>query len=227
MRLKSFLRLCVLEFEEYWRFPIFELVLLAAMLVLLNYETNATYSLTTNSRFLLIMIVGVVVPRSLAGSINSGETTVYLSYPVKRGNLLAAKFLVNFVLIFGLFTFAASLYIPLIDYSLQGALMNAFILFVQILFLCAAATAMSFLIKNETISAFAFILAFFGLEFSVASAQAPYKYFSFQMGADVIRYYPLRFTFQDLAAALILPLLLSGIFLLITFVYFRWIMQID
>ncbi len=228
MSLKSFLRLCVLEIEEYWRFPIFELVLFTAVLILLNYETIlSTTSLDYNTPILLVLIVGVVVPRSFAGSINSGETTVLLSYPVKRGSLFAAKFLVNFLLIFALFAFADSLYIPLIASGLQQPLVNTLMLFVQILFLCATATAVSFLIKNETISAFAFILTFLGLEFSLTSAPPPYKYFTLEMGSSVIRTYPGLYTFQDFAVALILPLVLSGILLLATFVYFRWIMQID
>lgn len=227
MSIKSFIRLCVLEFEEYWRFPIFELVLFAAMLTLLNYEIYSTTSVTINSPYILILIVGVVVPRSFAGSINSGETTVYLSYPVKRGSLLAAKFLVSFFLIFALFTFATSLYIPLINYSLQGTLINALVLFVDVLFLCTAATAMSFLIKSETVTAFVFILAFLGIEFSLGNVQAPYKYFALQWGPNVIRNYPRLYTLQDFTAAFILPLVLSGILLLATFVYFRWIMQID
>lgn len=247
MNLKSRVRLLLLEFEEYWDFPILEIVLLATMFALLNSPiADLHLSLRMYIPVFLIMIVGVIIPRSFAGSLRNREIVVLLSYPLKRWSIFLSKFLVNYLMLSAIFSFVVFLDVPLLGLSpLNPEIYVAIlILCIQLLFLCAVATAISLTVKNEVISVFVFILLFFGLEFSLVAFEPPYKYLTLAEGSNVIFTYltdlitrasrppflsppSSKFTFQDFTLAFASPLLTSAILLIAAFIYFQWIMQID
>lgn len=244
MRFKSsFGRLIILELEEYWGFPLFEIVLFAALLSVLNRLTYSAGYLDLNVYthsfgFLLhILIVGVIVSRSFAGSINKREIVVLLSYPVRRWAVLLSKIVTSCFVVFGAYAFAVLIDIPLLGLNpFQPApyILMA-IIFVRTLFLCTVVMFMSIALKNEMISMFVFTLLFIGLEFTLETFEDPYPYLTSMKGNEVMYdyltsfFYPMgaHFTAQEFNIALGFPLLTSLILIIISLIYFQWMMQID
>jgi ABC-type transport system involved in multi-copper enzyme maturation permease subunit len=243
MRFKSsFGRLIILELEEYWGFPLFEIVLFAALLSILNRITTLHYRqldvYTWGFGTLLhILIVGVIVPRSFAGSINKREIVVLLSYPVKRWAVLSSKIITSCFVVFGAYALAVLIDIPLLSLNpFQPApyILMA-IIFIRTLFLCTVVMLISIALKNETISMFVSTLLFLGLEFTLTTFEDPYPYLTSMKGNEVMYdyltsfFYPMRahFTAQEFNIALGFPLLTSLILIVISLIYFQWMMQID
>ncbi|MDH5770720.1 MAG: ABC transporter permease [Candidatus Bathyarchaeota archaeon] len=246
MKLKTSLgRLTILELEQYWSFPVFEIVLFTALLAIQNVASTRINSYVRDGGLIyLILITATIVSRSFAGSIGRREIKTLLSYPIKRWEILLAKFITNLLIVFGILAFVVFLNIPLLGldlFNIEIYILIA-ILFIQLFYLCTIATTISAVVKNEALSIFVFIFLLFGLEFSLGPSEAPYKYFTLFKGNEVMFGYItflLRppqspfgfveppFTFQEFTTALGYPLLTSVILLIILLIYFQWIMQID
>lgn len=251
MRLKSLGRLVIMELEEYWAFPVFELVLFATMVAMLNristhgYRDLILYASHDVVFIFQILIVGAIVSRTFAGSIHSREVLVLLSYPVKRWGVFLSKIIANFLTIFAIFAGVGLLNIPLMGLSpLEPAVYVLIaIILVQLFFLFTVDIAISLALKNEIISIFVFILLMFGIEFFAATLGFPYRYFTLSKGSEVMFGYltflahasstpsPVTgeppFTFQEFTVALTFPLLTSIFLLVISLIYFQWMMQLD
>lgn len=243
IKLKSSLgRLIILELEEYWSFPVFELVVFTALLALLSTEGLRSYIFGSGLLY-HILIVATIIPRSFAGSMSHREIVTLLSYPVKRWKLLSSKIVTNLLMIVAVFAFAVSLNIPLLNLSTQNPdiYVTIAVIFIQLLYLSTIVMTISLALKNEVLSVFTSILLLFGLEFSLKTFGAPLKYFTLFEGNNVIFNYlafiihppssgypvPSPFTFEEFAIALGYPLLTSAILLAILFIYFERVMQID
>jgi len=244
MRLRSsFYRLIILELEGYWSFPMFEIILFTALLSILNRLLPSASYLDLNSYaysfgiLIQLLIPGMIIPRSFAGSISRREIVVLLSYPVKRWAVLLSKIITNCLVLFAAYSFAVLVNVPLLGLNpLQPApyILMA-IIFIQTLFLCTTAMFISITLKNEIVSIFVYILLFFGLEFNLKTFGNPYPYFTLMKGNDVMyKYltsfiYPHRnpFTVQEFNIALGFPLLTSLLLIIISLIYFQWVMQID
>ena len=184
-----------------------------------------------------IFIVGALFSRSLAGSISKREMVVLLSYPVKRWSVLLSKFIVNFLTLFALFGAVFLFNIPILALDpLEPALyISLMILFLQLLFLCTVSMALSLTIKTETMSVLSSILLLFGFDIAATGLKPPYRYLSFTSGGGLLFDYftglfygaVSRFTFQDVVLAFSFPVLTSVLLLVLSFIYFQWIMQID
>lgn len=246
MKLNYLRRFIILELEEYWNFPVFEFIVFTALIALLNGISSGIHSHIHGYGLIYqILIVSVMVSRSFAGSINRREIITLLSYPVKRWKLLLSKIITTLFMIFIILAFSVSLNIPLLGLSpLNPDIYVAMaIMFTQLLYLCTVAMTISIVLKNEVLSIFTFILLLFGLEFSLGTSGAPYRFFTLFGGNEVMFRYitfflhpkqlppfvepKLPFTFQEFTIALGYPLLTSAILLAILFAYFQWVMQID
>jgi len=248
MRRKGFIRLIIWELEEYWSFPIPEIIIFIAVFSLLGYTPAPTsfsmrYWLLENSLtrtpIFLILIVGVLFSRSLAGSIGNREMIVLLSFPVKRWHIFLSKLIVNFLMIFIIFGSILMSNIPLLALSPlePAAYISLMILLLQLLFLSSVTIVMSLITKNGIASILTSILLLYGLEFALCDEPTPLKCFSLDGGVRIMFdylvrvFYPLprggRFTYIDFILALLFPLLTSITLIISAFIYFQWIMEID
>lgn len=245
MTLRTFIRLLIWEFEEYWDFPVLEIVLFTAILSLLLYPFHTTFSgrysvladILLRVPIFLIFIAAVPLSRSLAGSISRREMVMLLSLPVKRWSVFFSKFIANFFSLFTVFGGVMLINVPLLALNpLEPALyISLMILLIRILFLCTISMTISLVIKSETLSTLNSILLLYGYEFSVYALEPPYKYLSLTEGGNVMFNYlaglfhmpDSGFMFQDFAVAFLFPILTSAILLVATFTYFCWVMQID
>jgi len=234
--------LVIWELEENWDFPVLELVILGAIFSILNQPIifldfdgrcrNLTSSIGIVSIF-LIFNVGALFSRSFAGSFSKGEMRTLLSYPLKRSNVLAAKFLTNLLILFTVYATVFSLNIPLLALSPLEPMVyvSMMSILVQVIFLSTSATTLSLLIKNEVISVLTVILLFFGLE----SITGKDKYLSFSGRHELVFGYFEYLTrgiipevaFQEVVIALLFPLSLSMFLLVVSLLYFNYIMEID
>ena len=251
MKIKSMLaKLMTLELEAYWSFPVFELVLFTSLLSILNRPFQPFSSHEFNvpllndgiyglGILLQILIIGVLIPRSFAGSINRRETNVILSYPVKRKTLLASKILTNFLLFFGLLSLGVLIntYLLGLSYFELAPYVLIAIIGIQVLFLCGLSIFISLLLKNEVISIFAFLLIMLGLEFNPMAMSGFASNLTQIRSNDVMFQYLVgvlygknpgyTYTFQDFSTALGFPLLIGLLLIVASFIYFQWVLQID
>ncbi len=240
----SFGRLMLVELEAYWNFPVFELVLFTALLSVLS----GTSSLQTgyfylNQGFyqfgilLQILIIGIIVPRSFAGSISSRQLMVWLSYPTKRWKILLSKLVANFLVLAGTLAFAVLINSALMGVSFlePGPYVLIAVVAILVMFWCAISMFISVMVKNEAVSVFGFLLLMFGLEFNPLATSGAYASLT-QLRSNMVLYnyltslaYGTRsiYTFQDFTTALVFPLAISLVLILFSVVYFEKVLQID
>lgn len=242
--MRSLFRLFVLEFEEYWDFPTLEIVISACVLSLLFYPPNfieSNYKFLviplTQNLSILVLIVGVLLSRSLAGSLNKREVITLLSYPIKRWHLLLSKFLVNFVMIY--IVSSATLLLNsllLLSSPLEPVfVVSLVILFIQLLFMCSVTTAISIAVHSEVASILGSILLLYGLEALSTTLKSSFTGISLSQGCMVMFGYltswfyhvTTEFEFQEFFLAFSFSAVTSTLLLIITFAYFQRIMQID
>ena len=241
----SLLRLVLLEFEGYWSFPVFELVLFAAFFSILNQPAQTMITGYSNLNrgiygigiLLQILIVGLIVPRSFAGSISRREIVVLLSYPVKRWTLLLSKILANFLPLMALLSCAIFAAVPLLGLSLLEAAPYALILTasIQLLFLFSIAMFISVIVKNEIVSIFVFLLLMLGIEFNPLTMSGPFTYLTQIRSNDILYQYlagvfynsPSAYGFDQFISALSFILLVSFLLITSVFVYYVHVMQVD
>lgn len=236
-------RLIMLELETYWGFPVFELVIFTALISILNnppifggYEqiNSGIYGLGI---LLQMLIIGVLVPRSFAGSISRRETNALLSYPIKRTILLASKIIASFLVFFVALSIGVliNVYLLGVSYFEPAPYVLMAIIGVQVLFLSSLSIFISLLLKNEVLSIFTFLLIMLGLEFNPSSASGFLSNFTqirsnntmFQYLTNIL--YGNRATpnMGDFNIALGFPLLTGLALIAASFIYFRWRLQLD
>lgn len=238
-------RLIIWEIEEYWRFPILELLLsVAVFLSLGHFEGSGTLlpehsyrQLGMGTSFLFffqIFSVAIVFSHSIAGSIERGIMKEILSCPVERWRVLFSKFIVNFLMLFAIYVVALYLNLPILSISLLEPMFYAvlIILFLQTMWMCAIALGLSLTVKSEVTSILATVFLFIGIEFIPDSK----NYLSFIRRASIIfnyfeqstrSYIQHQVTFLEFCLAMFSPIAISGIILALSLAYFNYIMQID
>jgi ABC-type transport system involved in multi-copper enzyme maturation permease subunit len=238
-----FARLLTLELQTYWSFPALELVIFTALLSILNnppffggYQqlNSGIYGLGI---LLQMLIIGVLVPRSFAGSISRRETNVLLSYPTKRTILLASKIAASFLVFFGALSLGVlfNVYLLGVSYFELAPYVLIAVISVQILFLCGLSLFISLLLKNEVLSIFAFLLIMFGLEFNPAATSGFLSNFTqirsnnvmFQYLTTILYGSKATVTLGDFGIAIGFPLLTGLALIAASFIYFRWVLQLD
>jgi ABC-type transport system involved in multi-copper enzyme maturation permease subunit len=248
MEPKVFARLIIWEIEEYWDFPILELVAATAVFSILNWSSafitsefryRILGSMGTGSTmfymsFFLCLTAGVVFSHTFAGSISKDETKMLLSYPVKKWWLLLSKFITNLFMFFIIYAAATFINIPLLALSpFEPMLYVTFAsIFIQLTFLCSIAMTLSLMLKNEVASILTSILLFLGIEAFAANRN---NILSFIVRHDIIfRFFEQIFhnittgvVPQDFLIALALPVLVSILLLTLSFLYFNYVMELD
>ena len=241
----SLLRLVLLEFEEYWSFPVFELVLFAAFFSILNQPavtmitgySNLNKGIYGIGILLQILTVGLIVPRSFAGSFGRREIVVLLSYPVKRRSLLLSKIVANFLALLAMLSCAILVAVPLFGLSFFEAAPYALILTssIQLLFLFSIAMFISVIVKNEIVSVFVFLLVMFGVEFNPLTTSGAFAYLTQIKSNDILYQYltalfyntSSAYGFDQFIFALSFTLLISFALITSAFVYYTYVMQVD
>jgi len=241
----SFGKLMLMEVEAYWSFPVFELVLFAALLSVLNrvasFNTSGYYELNHGfyglGILLQILTIGVIIPRTFAGSINRGEMLVLLSYPTRRWTILLSKLFTNIIILTAVLGFGVLLNSLLLGVSFlePAPYVLIAVIAIQVLFWSALSSFISIMIKNEAVSVFVFLLLMFGLEFNPMALSGSYTYLTQLRSNNVMYNYltsvfyhtPSLFTYQDFMTAITFPITVSLILIVLSLIYFEKVMQFD
>lgn len=163
------------ELEEYMAFPIPELILAVAVYSILapaviQYNPAQSYvnlaSGVDNVFLILVFAAGAIFCRSFASSLSRGEAKMLLSYPVKRQQLFWSKFLTLFLVFLAVYVgvFSSQVYLQSLGLLEPMFYVSLAMLVLQLLFVCAVATAFSLVVKNEAVSVLGAVLLLFGLE---------------------------------------------------------------
>lgn len=248
MKLKTFWRLVRWSFEEYLSFPMLEVLVMSAIIGVLAqiYQIpffSSSYSFIctqTNSLFMFLTFgVSAVFARGFAGSMARGEDKLLLSYPVKRWHLFLSKFTAMFLTFLFVYfaAFAMHLHLNVLSPVEPMFYVALFALFIQILLSCAVTVAISMVTKKEIVAMLASILFLLGFEnitgqLSYLSAIGRFKYIFAYFGELIRGVRPfglesLVFTTDDIFLAVSIPLFVSLVLLVVSFVYFTRFMEVD
>jgi len=244
MTLKKMKRLIAWELEEYWSSPVLEFVVFAAVIAALNLPVR---TINFEERYLnfgssmafifvfLIFTTGSLFARSFAGSLNKGEMKIMLSYPLDRTSVFVSKFVSSFLMLSVVFAAVYSLNIPLLALDLSEPMFYVSLaaMVMQLFFLCTVATAISLATRNEIVTFLAHVLFFFGTEALVGGQ----KLLSSNGRYEILSNYFLKIfhglTFsldvssEEVALAVIIPLLASALLFVGSLLYFNRVMEID
>lgn len=248
MNPKTFLILVRWAFEEYLRFPMLEVLIASAIIgvlsqtsiiLLFKYNYSSLYMGTTLLFLFLTFSISAVFSRGFAGSLSRGEDKLLLSYPVKRAHLFLSKFIAMAFTFFVVFfaAFSMNIYLNVLSPFEPMFYVALFVLFLQVLLVCAITVAISMVTKNEVVSILASVLLLFGIENLLGST----SYFSGEGRFRVIFAYfgrlirgeapfgleNLVVTTDDIIITISVPLLVSTVLLVASFVYFTRFMEVD
>lgn len=245
------LQLCRWELETTYRFPIFELLLGVSGFLLLT--SPPLYSMATPPQlvasaiahlgaltdqwlFVFFLLFTIPLATSIAGAFETGELRVLLSAPVRRGELLATKILVNLLLlsgILGIFVgFRIALEFPgtVLLASHVAFLLVGFLLLMmglRVLIICATTTFFAVLTKNSKITLFASPVFLILLTLAASLLPAPFNSFvnTGQSGMVLIAFLDLLFSETPILSQLIsgqvlFNLAISSILLTAAIIYF-------
>jgi len=242
VKYKKFFRLTLWEFEEIWRLPTLELIIGIAVFFGLS-STTAPSSLplrqivdVEGNMFRLTLfemfIIAVLFARSVAGNIEKREILNLFTYPVKRVSILASKFIVNVSLIFIIFAsviVARGLLSQLEPWNTL-MLIVLFILFLETLFFSTLSLLLSVIAKKTWATILLVIIFFFTITSFMPQLEPPLKYAIPTYGAQAMFSYLALgshdYTFEDFTVALSSMVIMSIIFLLVSFIHFKR-MQVD
>jgi len=248
MDTRTFSKLIIWELEEYWSFPVLELVVATAIFSILNWSSSF---ITPDFRYLIVgfmafgpnmfyivfflsITTGAIYSHIFAGSISRGETKMLLSYPVKKWWLLLSKFVTNLFLFFIIYVATTLVNIPLLALNpFEPMLYITFVsIFLQLIFLCSAVMIISLLLKNEIASILVSIILFLGIEVVGANNNNILSFYVrhktiFNFFEQIFHNANAEITFQEALTALVLPVVVSALFLLISFLYFDHKMELD
>jgi ABC-type transport system involved in multi-copper enzyme maturation permease subunit len=245
---KVFARLILWELEEYWDFPILEIVTAAALFTILNWSFTfmmAEYryqvlggpgptSPIFFTSFFLCITAGAVFSHTFAGSISKDETKMLLSFPVKKWWLFLSKFATNLLMFLIIYAVALSINIPLLSLNpFEPMLYVAFgSILLQLAFLCSIAMFLSLMTKNEVASILASVLLTLGIEIFGASRNNSLAFIirhdiTFRYFEQVFHNTATEVAFQDALMALVPTVLISVLLLVLSFLYFNYMMELD
>lgn len=242
MATKRFLKLIVWEFEEFLSFPILEFLIASIVFLVLfqpitHYQFSTTWMNLKGSNSVLVIFVifiaGTIFSRSFAGSLDRGEIKMLLSYPIKRWELFLTKFITQIFVLSSAYLVIFSLNIPLMELSPFGPMFYASILglLLHLMVVCTVATAISLLVKKETITVLVSTIFLFGLE----TIAGNHSFLSGTGRSDIIFKFVKQsistssqsIAFQEFALALLLPIVTSVFLFLLSLIYFSFIMEVD
>jgi len=235
-------RLLVWEFEEYFAFPMLEIVVVVVVLTVLTPNVIETLPVFSYVNLLsgiqvvflfLIFVAGVMFCHSYAGSISKGEVKMILSYPVQRSKLFLSKFVALFSILFAVYAGVFVLQIPLLSLNPFEPLFYASLLLVglQLFMVCTVATALSVVTKNELLSILASALLLFGIESIASTASLTTFTGRFAIGFSFVRQCFhgswSSVSTSDLLVSIFVVLSVSILLFVFSYVYFTRKMEID
>lgn len=249
MKFRTFCGLVRWAFEEHLSFPMLEVLIVSAVIgvlaqtaITLEFQHNYSvlYQLMGTLFMFLTFSVGAVFARGFAGSSSKGEDKLLLSYPVKRGHLFISKFIAMFFTFIVVFFAAYSMHIYLAVLSPFEPMfyVGLFGLFLQILLVCAVTITISIFTKNEAVSILSSVLLLIGIDSiaggnSYLSAEGRLQYICAYFG-QLIRdegAFPIQqlfdLTTEGVIMVISIPLIISVLLLVLSFVYFTRFMEVD
>jgi len=242
MKYKKFIRLIIWEFEEFWRLPTLELIIGIAIFFGLSIPampssqalSRANDIEFTAGRLSLfqMFIIAVLFARSIAGTIEKKEILTFFTYPVKRVSILASKFLVDLSIIFIIFAsviITRGLLAQLEPWNIL-MLIVLFILFLETMFFSSLSLLFSVITKRTWASILLTVIFFFTITSFMPRLEAPIKYaiptYSAEAIFNCLTVGFRDYTVEDFTVALSSIVIMSIIFILASFTYFKR-MQVD
>ena len=136
-----------------------------SIILLFKYNYSSLYMGTTLLFLFLTFSISAVFSRGFAGSLSRGEDKLFLSYPVKRAHLFLSKFIAMAFTFFVVFfaAFSMNIYLNVLSPFEPMFYVALFVLFLQVLLVCAITVAISMVTKNEVVSILASVLLLFGI----------------------------------------------------------------
>lgn len=235
------------EFEQYLSTPVLALIIASAIISVLIQTLSSVdptisylnlYAASSNVILFLTVISAALFSRSFGGGIGKGEVKLLLSYPNKRWQIFTAKFLSLFIVIFPIYFISYYLHVYLDALNIFDPMIfiSTLLILIQLLLVSSIATCISMVVKNDIMAILATILLFLGIE-SIASAQnilsAKGRFFMlFQFfGAEFHGSPPFGSTTvvssNDVISIIVLPIFISVILLLLSFLYFNRFLEVD
>jgi ABC-type transport system involved in multi-copper enzyme maturation permease subunit len=157
-----------------------------------------------------------------------------LSYPVKKWWLLLSKFVTNLFVFFVIYAAVTTIDVLLVNLSpFEPMLYVTFAsILVQLTFLCSTAMIISLLLRSEIASILTSIILFLGIEIVGSSNNNILSFYVrhqtiFRFFEQTFHNITTEITFQETLTALVLPIVVSTLFLLVSFLYFDRKMELD
>lgn len=244
MKRRRIIDIMLWELEEFYRFPRLELIAAASIfLCLMSFQPTLIDSgrdiyvfmgsirillaaMVNSYSALLVLILAPLISLSLAGDIEKGAASLMLSYPVKRHELLLAKFSAGFMVTLAISIASITLAPLTINFSLLSIapLPAAFLaLTIRILLISATTTLISLVSTHAMTATLMSLLSLFSMSFLTGMLNPPYRFilgdaFVIIKGLSS----PLHpYSFEDLLAAFLAPIITSFIMLAVALAYFK------
>ncbi len=235
------------EFEHYLSTPVLVFIIASAIIAVLI-QTLSTidptisyvnlYLGSTNVILFLTIISGALFSRSFGGGIGRGEVKLLLSYPNKRWQIFTAKFLSLFLVIFPVYfgSYCLHIYLDALNIFDPMFFVSILALLIQLLLVSSIAICVSMVIKSEIMSILATILLFLGIE-SIAGAQSLFSsngrfFMLFQYFGKMSHGTPpfgetIVVSTSSVITIIAVPLGISISLLILSFVYFNKLLEVD
>lgn len=243
---RTFQRLVLWEIEECLNLPVLSLIIASAIIAVLVQTSSSRalansyinlYDGSSTIFLVLTLVASTLFSHSFAGSLGKGELKRMLSYPVKRWQVFLSKVIAINLIVFGVYASAFTLHLYLSSLSIFEPLfyVSAFVMFLQLLLVCAIAIAISMITKSEVMSILTSFLLILGIDYNVGvnsyfSSQGRFMYiFGYFERAvhntNMAIYTPV--TVEQISFSIAIPIVAAAVALAAAFVYFTRKMEVD
>ena len=243
---RTFQRLVLWEIEECLNLPLLSLIIASAIIaVLVQTSSNRAlansyinlYDGSSTIFLILTLVASILFSHSFAGSLGKGELKRMLSYPVKRWQVFLSKVIAINLIVFGVYASAFTLNLYLSSLSVFEPLfyVSLFVMFLQLLVVCAIGVAISLITKSEVMSILTSFLLILGIDYNLGvnsyfSSQGRFMYiFGYfeQAAHNTNMAINTPVTFEQVALSIAIPIVVVAVALTAAFVYFTRKMEVD
>lgn len=243
---RTFQRLVLWEIEECLNLPLLSLIIASAIIaVLVQTSSNRAlansyinlYDGSSTIFLILTLVASILFSHSFASSLGKGELKRMLSYPVKRWQVFLSKVIAINLIVFGVYASAFTLNLYLSSLSVFEPLfyVSLFVMFLQLLVVCAIGVAISLITKSEVMSILTSFLLILGIDYTLGvnsyfSSQGRFMYiFGYfeQAAHNTNMAINTPVTFEQVALTIAIPIVVAAVALTAAFVYFTRKMEVD
>jgi len=243
---RTFQRLVLWEIEECLNLPLLSLIIASAIIaVLVQTSSNRAlansyinlYDGSSTIFLILTLIACTLFSHSFTGSLGKGELKRMLSYPVKRWQVFLSKVIAINLIVFGVYASAFTLNLYLSSLSVFEPLfyVSLFVMFLQLLLVCAVGVAVSLITRSEVMSILTSFLLILGIDYNLGvnsyfSSQGRFRYiFGYfeQAVHNTSMAINTPVTFEQVTLSIAIPIAVVAVALTAAFVYFTRKMEVD